>query len=129
MLSHLPHQTDSFDNSEDRIPDITDRTFEVNLINSSDTNPTRFAQYDHQYKDKQCNKEELKIQGFDLVIEQSNDKELVQLKHRLWSEKMSSSVASRYIILDNILYYLSKSNSDPIIRLYIPSHLKQLMIE
>ena len=65
MLSHIPHPTDSFDNSGDSIPDITDRTFEVNLINSSDINPKRFAQYDHQCEDKQCNKEELEILGFD----------------------------------------------------------------
>ena len=49
MLSCLPHLTDSFGNSRDSIPDSTDRTFEVNLINSSDVNPKRFAQYDHQY--------------------------------------------------------------------------------
>ena len=95
--------------------------------NSSDVNPKRFAQYDNQCEDKQCNKEELEIPGFDLVIEQSKDTELVQ--DRLQSEKMSSSVASKYIILDNILYYLSESDSDPIIRLYIPNHLKQLVIE
>ena len=83
----------------------------------------------HQYEDKQCNKEELGIPGFDLVLEQSKDKELVQLKHRLQSEKMSLSVTSKYIVLDNILYYLSQSDSDPIIRLYIPSHLKQLVKE
>ena len=39
MLSCLPHPTDSLDNSADSVPDITDRTFEVNLINSSDINP------------------------------------------------------------------------------------------
>ena len=39
MLSHFPHPTDSFDNSGDSVPDITDRTFKVNLINSSDINP------------------------------------------------------------------------------------------
>ena len=89
----------------------------------------RFAQYDHHYEDKQCNKEELEIPGFDLVIEQSKENELVQLRDRLQGEKMSSSVASKYIILDNILYYLSRSDSDPIIMLYIPSHLKQLVIE
>ena len=64
-----------------------------------------------------------------MVLEQSKGKELVQLKDRLQSEKISSSVVSKYIILDNILYYLSKSDSDPIIRLYIPSQLKQLVIE
>ena len=74
-------------------------------------------------------KEELEVQGNDLVIDQSKDKELVQLKDRLQREKISSSVASKYIILDNILCYLSKSDSDPIIRLCIPSHLKQLVIE
>ena len=42
---------------------------------------------------------------------------------------MSSSVASKYIILDNIFHYFSKSDSAPIIRLYIPSHLKQLVKE
>ena len=129
MLSHLPHPADSLDNIGDGAPDITDRTFEVNLIISSDINPKRVAQYDCQYENKQCNKEKLEIPGFDLVIEQSKDKKLVQLKERLQSEKMSSSVASKYIILDNILYYLSKSHSDPIIRLYIPSDLKQLVIE
>ena len=115
MLSCLPHPTDSFDNSGYSIPDITDRTFEVNLIDSNDINPKRFAQYHHQYEDKKCNKVELKIRGFDLVIEKSQDKECVQLKDRLQSEKMSSSIASKYIILDNILYYLYRSDSDAII--------------
>ena len=68
MLSHLPHPTDSLDNSGDSVPDITDRTFEVNSINSSYIYPKRFVQYDHQYADKQCNKKELEIPGFDLVI-------------------------------------------------------------
>ena len=68
MLSCLPHPTDSLGNSGNSVPDITDRTFEVNLINNSDINPNRFAQYDHQYVDKQCNKQELEILAFDLVI-------------------------------------------------------------
>ena len=58
---------DSLDDSEDSVPDITDRAFEVNLINSSDINPQRFAQYDLKYKDEQCNKEELKSPGFIFV--------------------------------------------------------------
>ena len=94
MLSCLSH------------PDISDRIFEVNLINSSDIYPKQFAQYDHQYEDKQCNKEELEIPSFDFVIEQSKDKEFVQLKERLQSQEMSSSAASKYIILDNILLLL-----------------------
>ena len=65
----------------------TDRTFEINLMNSGDINPPKIAPYDHQYEDKQCNKEQLKISGFGLVIEQSKDKELVQLNDRIQSER------------------------------------------
>ena len=69
MLSHLPHPTDSFDNSGDSIPDITYRTFEVNLINRCDINPKRFVQNDHQYGEEQYNKDDLEIPCFELVLE------------------------------------------------------------
>ena len=45
--------TDSFDNIGYSIPDITDRTFRVNVINSSGINSKGFAEYGHQYEDKQ----------------------------------------------------------------------------
>ena len=50
LTSHI--QLTVFDSSGDSIPDMTDRAFEVNLINSSDINPKRSAQYDYQYEDK-----------------------------------------------------------------------------
>ena len=59
MLSCLPHRpSDSNDDNELSSPDIIDKTFEVRIINSSDSNPKTFAQYDHQITDKQCTKEE-----------------------------------------------------------------------
>ena len=69
------------------------------------------------------------VPGFDLTVEQSKDKELVQQKENLWTENSSQATTSKYIILDNILYYLSKCDSDQVIRLYISSHLKKLVIE
>ena len=127
MLSRL--QLPISEDSECSDPDINDKTFEVNFIDSSRIDPKKYAKYDYQYEDKQCNKEELGVPGFDLTVEQSKDKELVQLKENLQSEKASQATTSKYIILDNILYYLSKCDSDPVIRLYIPSHLKKLVIE
>ena len=99
------------------------------FIDSSRIDPKKYAKYDYHYEDKQCNKEELGVPGFDLTVEQSKDKELVQLKENLQTEKASQATSSKYIILDNILYYLSKCDSDPVIGLYIPSHLKKLVIE
>ena len=49
LLSCLPHNS-SGDNCDDRGelsgPDITDKTFDINLINSSNINPKDYAQYD-----------------------------------------------------------------------------------
>ena len=49
MLSCLPHRaSDSNDDSELSYPHITDITFKVSMINSSNINPEAFDQYDHQ---------------------------------------------------------------------------------
>ena len=80
MLLYLPHKpSDSNDDNERSGPDITDNTFEVSMINSSNINPKAFAQYDHQITDIQCTKEEFNLPGYDLVIEQTKDKELLKL--------------------------------------------------
>ena len=68
MLSCLPHtKPDSSVDNELNHPDITDKTFKVSIINSSNINPKTFAQYDHQIIDNQCTKEELNLPGNDLV--------------------------------------------------------------
>ena len=71
MLSHLPYRTsDSNYHNEHSGPHITDKTFEVSMINSSNINPKTFAQYGHQITDNQCMKEELDLSGYNLVAEQ-----------------------------------------------------------
>ena len=55
MLLWLLHrQSHSNDDNELSGPDITDETFEVIVINSSNINPKAIAQYDHQVTDNQC---------------------------------------------------------------------------
>ena len=52
MLSHLAHRpSDGNDENEPIGPDITDKTFEVSVINSSNINPKTFAQYGQQITD------------------------------------------------------------------------------
>ena len=51
MLSHLSHRpSDSNNDVLHSNPDITHKTFEVSMINSSYINPKTFAQYDHQIR-------------------------------------------------------------------------------
>ena len=83
-MSCLPHRpSDSNDDNGHSNPDITDKTFEVSMINSSNINLKAFTQYDHQITDNQCTKEELNLPGHDLVTEQTNNKELLKIKEEL----------------------------------------------
>ena len=100
--------SDSNDDNERSGPDITDKIFEVSIINISTVNPKTFAQYAHQLPDNWCTKEELNLPGYKLVTEQIKDKELLKLREELWSGKVSHAINSKYILLNNVLYYLLK---------------------
>ena len=126
----MPHRpSESNDDNECGNPDITDKEFEVSMINSNNINPKTFAQYDHQITDNQCTKEELNLHGCDSVAEETNDKELLQLKEELQSGKASQAIKSKYMLLYNVLYYLSKADSGPVIWLHFPEHLKKEIVE
>ena len=57
----------------------------------------------------------MNLSGCDLVAEQTKDKEILKLKEELQSGKASWAINSKYILLDCVLYYLSKTDSDPVI--------------
>ena len=52
----------------------------------------------------------------------------MKIKETLQNGQASQATNSKYMILDKVLYYLSKADTDPVIRLYIPEQLKQSVI-
>ena len=73
MLSHLPHRpSDSNNANKFSGPDITDKTFEVSVINICNINPKIFAQYDHQITDTQCTKEGLNLPSYCFIAEKNS---------------------------------------------------------
>ena len=93
MSLHLSLRPSDSNNDNEFIgPDITHKTFEVSVVNSSNINSKTSAQYDHEITDSQCTKEELI--GYDLVAEQTKDKELLKLKEELQSSKVSQATNS-----------------------------------
>ena len=70
----------------------------------------------------------MNLPGYDLVTEQRKHKELLKLKE-LQSGKASQAINSEYILLDNVFYYLSKADPDPVIWQYISEHLRKEVIE
>ena len=82
-------------------------------------NAKYYAQYDKRYRINSALKEDMTLPGCNLIEEESKDKELVYMKEALQNGNASQSVNSKYIILDDILYYLSKADADLVIRLVI----------
>ena len=56
------------------------------------------------------------------MVEEKNDGH-IQVEEKLEKEKLFPAVARKYILLNNILYFISKVDTDPILRLCIPKHL------
>ena len=67
-------------------------------------------------------------ENIDVVIKQAKDDTLVNLKVCLQNDKVPTAVQKRHLIIDNILYYISNMDADAILRLYIPEHLRDLVI-
>ena len=71
MLSQLPHkEQDSCSENEVSGPYITDKTFEINIINSSNLRTKDCAQFSSPLGDDQPSREELTVPHYDMVIEQ-----------------------------------------------------------
>lgn len=56
--------------------------------------------------------------NINMGVEQSKDATLVELKIGIQNEKVPKAVQKRHVIIDDILYYISNIDSDPILRLY-----------
>ena len=128
LLSRVPNQTVALDESQLDDPDISAKTYEISALNSNRFNPKDFARCRPKFQDEVIKPT---LNGsLNMVEEQEKDKALLRIKNSLRNESLTPSVAKKYIVLDNLLYYISKTDTDPILRLYIPEHLKEdIMIE
>ena len=65
------------------------------------------------------------LADFDMVREQDDDREIRELKKRLKREKATKAEKKKnFIILDEVVFYISHSDEDPTVRLYISTHLR-----
>ena len=114
---------------EDEVPfDNNDNTFQVNMIYSNQFHPKEFASCDVPFTDslvrpKQC------LPGFDMVSEQNKDDEILELKTILKHGDPSKDIQRKHLIIDDILYYLTDPDSDPVMSLYVPRHLRALIVK
>ena len=107
-------------------PDINDNTLEINALNSNGFDPKAFASYTAEIEDTHT--PEKGLLGFDIISEQDKDTEISGVKNRLINGNAGKSQERKHILLEDVLYYISSPDDQPILRLYVPQNLKQKVL-
>ena len=108
--------------------DVNDNTFQVDVINSNEFEPKKFASCDVPFDDSLVKPDDC-LPGLDMISEQNKDDELLELKTILVHGEPSKEVQHRYLVVDNVVYYLTDPNGDTVLRLYVPKHLRALVVK
>ena len=117
------------DRMEDDIElDINENTYQVNVLDSSNFDPKTYASCNLPEKDsmEKCDLSDFK--DFDMSVEQSKDDELMSLKAKIDSGDLGKDKQRHLLVVENLVYYISNVEDDPYLRLYIPKHLRNLVV-
>ena len=68
------------------------------------------------------------LHGRDIIREQESDKDTLDLKSRIRNGRATKLEQNQYIVMDKIVYYLSQPDDEPLILVYVPSHLKKTVL-
>ena len=63
-----------------------------------------------------------------MKLEQSRDDEISEVRSMILGNKESKDIQKHYLLVDDLVYYLSNSDDDPCLRLYVPKHLRTLIV-
>ena len=107
--------------------DVNDNIYQVNVLDSSNVDPRTYASCNLPEKDsiEKCDLSDFK--DFDMSVEQSKDDELMSLKSKIDSGDFGKDKQKHYLVVENLLYYISNVEDDPYLRLYVPKHLRSLV--
>ena len=64
----------------------------------------------------------------DIIGEQASHKDILDLKARIKNGKATKMEQKKFILMDEIVYYLSQLDDEPLIRLYVPSQLRKSVL-
>ena len=109
--------------------DVNDNSYQVNVLDSTNFDPNSYASCELPHEDSLQKPETLDLKDFDMYNEQSKDDDLMTLKSQVENGGDPGKNNQRhYLIVDKLLYYISNTDYDPCLRLYVPKHLKRLVI-
>jgi hypothetical protein len=115
------------DESED--PDVNDKSFEINFLDSSGFDPKQYTNCELENPDLP-RKNELEFENeTEMVVEQSKDPDILKLKNNIMQGKADKSTMSKFLLIDEVLYFLSNADHDPVVRLYVPMHYRSGVVK
>ena len=77
---------------------------------------------------EKCDCSDFRKGGFDMKCEQTRDDDISKIRSMILNGKESKDVQKHYLLVDDLVYYLSNVNDDPCLRLFIPKHLRNFVV-
>ena len=107
LLSRLPEET-GMTATEQREEEIegNDNAFQIGVINSNEIEPKQFASLTAEDSPKEI-LEEIQFEGFDMHVEQNKHPDLILIRKQMQAENGPKLVKRKYILIDEVLYFLS----------------------
>ena len=96
-------------------------------INSNELNPKDFASCpENANQPVEIPECELSL---NMAVEQDKDEEIFSLKTVLKQGRPSKAMKASYLVENYIIYYLSDPHDNPTLRLFMPEHLRQIIVK
>ena len=110
--------------------DVNENLFQINVLDSNQFEPRTFASCEVRNEEsfEKCDCSDFKNVGLDIKLEQTRDEEISEIRSMITSGKESKDVQRHYLLVDNLVYYISNVNDDPCLRLFVPKHLRSSVI-
>ena len=114
-----------------RHPDNVQKASDIQNIDSNQFDPKTFASCELPTHDsfEKCDCSDFSKVGFDMKIEQTRDDDISEIRSMILNGKESKDIQKHYLLVDNLVYYLSNVNDDPCLRLFIPKHLRIFVVK
>lgn len=115
LLSRIDHTllTDNSYDWTEKGPDVSDKTYEIGTLDSSQLNPRNHMDSSIDTKDIEIPDKEKAFPNMDIVSEQSEDPELNKLKLRLRNATATKSESRHHLIIGDVLYYQADPDGNP----------------
>ena len=105
--------------------------YENNVLDSTQFEPKLFASCDlpNDVSFEKCDCSDFRKGCFDMKCEQTRVDNISEIRTMILNGKESKDVQKHYLLVDDLVYYLSNVNDDPCLRLFIPKYLRNFFCD